>query len=1378
MPTLTGIQRGAIIKASDIYSRYSGIIGDLLTKAKINYDALTVQIAQFKSDITVGTSAETVFKNLQTSSYHEITSEFVSISSRLAALQTQWFNADDPHNLDNSAHGGIQEYKTDFTDHESRKKNPLHVIKHIGLNDNRYPADGRVNQSDFIGAYHFQNTIESLYAIATRLRDIQIKIDRSRSDKKINLGIEKNPIADLSTITNTVNCITESKIDLSKCDPPLSVCIMSFHDWILNNTLNGNKIAVGDDTIAQNRGWVTSTSSEPKRYPTLPSTEDLTNAMKYSEYFINRNVIGRQITRNLRDRRNEVSSGGTDERAMLSNFYYNDQTNDKYGRSAKSGIAKEYLTLKFGTDISADPTIGFYEISSYSTPLNELNNYFYRNVQESYPNDHTILNNVIRSKTTGYKHIVCAQTVNDMFKQMNLMLVQISASLYGKYVYSFDEGEITNYGSGNPRGGLGYPEVMSWYSGGTHNGDIDFLNRGKIYSSLGTHKETYNGTLGSRSYVANEKYNKWKSIRCGYPWMSYDWRISSNVTSLSQIYDETTGSTVPMSFNGDGLSGPVDPPGSVNSVKVDNLVANEKESSYFYGTSSNGTYVIENAINGDAHRQVFTRYCISHPVELSAEKNITSNVIYGNSNIKNVDINAKYLFMPYMMYFDDWYSGNKGSIQTGSFLGRNITVQKDADIFKEECGMPVQLANRNEIWNAGKMAANQYSNISVGLVAGPDISGNYYVIGEDYKIEEIHYNIKGINTVNEVNHTHTGYSRLKLSVDNSSVISNEGNELEIPYKGGDDSMGSYSATVSGISSIVYFGKNDYDSKGTQFSTHLSTFYADATDAILYDRYRFNDFYDDYDLFVKEKLSIDDVKKYFSCGGNNLYLGGNKTMFWNWYLKKPLPTGSTTLKLYPYFKNKERDKYKGTCMIQGNFYFSANHSDIMKFSSRNTQKPIKITGERHYSYIPIPDKVSITSFEANSDLLENNVIMKGWCHAWWNNLAKTYLTIDFNPLNPGHSISTFMASAEYNPTSTSYPSAKNRPFTASQVVPNANLTGSGISVVSQWNSNNNRFDFTISCSCSFPSSYVAGDNLLLSYGFTNEDGGRRIYSGQQVSPMVSPNFSKSYSWIVPYGIHKVSTNVKIGNFVSSSSIPSLSSAINTINKTSLNTGVSILTTSLLGWGQLANGGRYDITNSNDFSIINGSNPIYGGCGGWVGLKTKVTIPTSAATNLVNGQSIAMNVKFGPIIGGSGDGVAIFFGDENTEVKNISAFENDKTIVGLRQHPRSGTTNDWTQYADNEYNKSVVYSMISTHFDNIGTVNQSNVLSKGGKISINTNNGAVPQDALISFNKVFKVHKNTSECYIINKMFINFGGDSYTGLTNIDWGVFGVQINPIR
>ena len=191
----TGITSTALIRAADIYKRYDKIITPLLQIAERNATSLSTTLNTFVG--SVGAASIPAWNHLAASSYTELSSEISSIISNLKSLETQWHKRNDNAN---SAHGGIQEYDPNtgqYMDHQSRIKNPLHVIKNIRWNDTEYPADGRVNQSDFIGAYHFKSTIESLYAIATSLRDIYINLSDSSVETKVDFG-DKTPYKDIN----------------------------------------------------------------------------------------------------------------------------------------------------------------------------------------------------------------------------------------------------------------------------------------------------------------------------------------------------------------------------------------------------------------------------------------------------------------------------------------------------------------------------------------------------------------------------------------------------------------------------------------------------------------------------------------------------------------------------------------------------------------------------------------------------------------------------------------------------------------------------------------------------------------------------------------------------------------------------------------------------------------------------------------------------------------------------------------------------------------------------------------------------------------------------------------------------------------------------
>lgn len=1060
---ITGIQKGAIIKAQDIYDRYHGIIDSLLQKAQSNAAELSSKISTFKNNL-VGDSRP-AWSALEASSYTEVSNKISNIITNLKSLETQWYGEDNS----NSAHGGIQEYDSQYTDHQSRILYPLHVIKND--RSNRYAADGRVNQSDFIGAYHFKSTIESLYAIATSLRDIYVKF--SDSSTTTDISVTKTPFSDIALTRPSAvdNYITDSSISVDS-ESPLSVHIVPFHDWILNTNANGCKMGVFDETSVYEHGW-TSSSIDTHRYP--DALVDKINSL----YLINRNPNGRQIVRNL-------TSTSKGEQSKLSNFYSNDTQQYGFGQYPSAGISKEFYSMKYGTDISSED--GNIKISITSTPSIDLNDYFYKNIQESRDPQitDTIHNNVIRSKTLGNNHIVYAQTVNDMFKRLNIMLVQISSSLYGRYTYRHENGHIVNYGSGNPLGGLAYPEMLSWYSGGTSGGTINFLNRGNPIGGQADHTETYSGSLRNDSYVANEADNTWQSIKCGYPWIK-----NNPITSIAEIYDNYKGSTVPMSFN----AGVENPAGTSNSVKVDNLTKGD----YGYGTSSSGKYTIRASKQTSANSQVFTRYCISHPVELSVEQRITSDTPAGGgspiypssdpsiSSFKNLDINSKYLFMPYMTYLDSWYSATVNNIYVGKFLGQTENINKRSNIF-ESIGMPVQMKNRNQIWNSNEILSN-YNDINVGLRLKKYDAGSSFTYFADNKfnLDIIEYIIKGIITVNEVNHTHPGSSVLDLYVEDNSVFN-----ITLKYNEVTNVTGTVRGTVGDVTSTVYYGKNEYTIQSNQ---NISSFYKDALDAIMFDRYKFNDFYYDYEplRFVD---AIDAVAPYFSCGEDNLYLGGNWTTFWNWNIKKRLSSGSKQFQLYPRFNNVAGSDGKN--MIQGNFYFSANHSNKIScsYTIPKSQQTVNL-GYCDYMYIPVPNPVSVTKVSIDTYESINNIEVSGLCDAWWNNLEQIQIGMNIyteESSEPSNILfhANLVPDIDYNldyPVYTEDPKTNRRSFNASKVLSSSSLTGYNISATSTWNSSSKSFEFKISCSYTFPETISA---LNVSYIFSNEDGGKREF----------------------------------------------------------------------------------------------------------------------------------------------------------------------------------------------------------------------------------------------------------------------------------------------
>ena len=1084
------ILHGNIISASDIYDRFDNIVSNLIDTSlqyanQIN-GALQQLLEMYNEERYpyVYRKISCLYNALNMNPYScdlSLQNDKISeIITHLKNLEREWSGSK------NSAHGGVPEYDNIFKTLEDRRQHPLHDI--ISGIDENYAADGRVNQSDFIGAYHFRHLLESLYGIISTIRDIAINInvlsDTISSVKYVQPN--ENPYSDLSSVDN----VTE----ISVWQTETSSCIFPFNDWVLNNDLNGGEITLPFDISSEThkRGY----TGDPRPCPS--------EINRNNQALINKNIIGRQIVRNL------INNSAS---ADLSNFYELDNPN--FGGQTPSGLVNDYWTLNVGEIVGENG-----EISTYRDVSDALSGYFYTDGQRE---------NAIESKTTNNFNVVSASTVNDLFKEMNKLLVQISASLYGEYKLTVVDGAIMQYRGGDPRGGLGYPEVFSWYTGGGGSATtISVFNSNIITTDISAASSKYgygysdqdkgktsNGSLQNATFLAKEP-NDYISIRAGYPYVVNG---HENLGSIDNLYKYFKSSAVPMTINSSYKYNNHEASGvnSISGIKYDNMT----NSVYCYGTSngSTGVYTIKANKETNAHKQVFTRYCISHPCELSVEQYITSTSFYNDelSDFRTMDVNAKYLFMPYMMYLNDWISSEISNYYNGEIINDygeigSVLIDKPDNKFVDSMPMPVQALNRDYIWKSEKILG-EYSdstkehydigNIAVNLVKFNNGRKNLFNSDDNFEYNEaaVYYSVLGMMTVNEVNQTHIGDAQINISAYSDSGSRAVSTSITLTYA--TENGYNHYPNNSNISVIrlggtnkeisVYYGYGNYK-KSKDPMNPMDTYEKDVINTLYYDPYKFNDFYNANDL-ITEVSTYNQIQKYFTAGDANDYLGGNNTLGFNILWSKPISVGASNgeIKFKPVYTeesgtvdNIANSQFGEPWMIQGNFIFSANHSDKIRFKE-NGHDVIS-----SYRYVPAPNPLSIDNVQITKDDVSTYIVeISGKCSNWNNNLKTVEICAYGDGFNAISASSTWNKDIAEN-----YPDLEKIPFKATDIISSIDVIRSGIHTKYDWNKTNKYFDFKISTEISDELSSLMNIKLLVK----NEDDGIRIQDIHDISVM--------------------------------------------------------------------------------------------------------------------------------------------------------------------------------------------------------------------------------------------------------------------------------------
>lgn len=262
-------------------------------------------------------------------------------------------------------------------------------------------ASGQVAKGDFIGAYHARHFIESLYALASNIRNIKCSFKHGSGQ---------------ITEVDTIN---------------------AFNNFALRSN-ESDTSAYADGTVfndeASDKHWL-------KPYYINLNTNQDANAL-----------IGRQVVSLLTStvEGDNAKIQPKDPSAISLNDFYDVAPSD-WTVSSNTGITKEYTTL---TGINIDDPSGIYVPDTVNIGQ-RISSYY----------EDTVVKDKIRSKTTalGSKHIVTAKTVNDLITECHRLLGAIKTDLYG--LYTHNESQDTNPVAEPFIGlaSLGFPFNKSWF---------------------------------------------------------------------------------------------------------------------------------------------------------------------------------------------------------------------------------------------------------------------------------------------------------------------------------------------------------------------------------------------------------------------------------------------------------------------------------------------------------------------------------------------------------------------------------------------------------------------------------------------------------------------------------------------------------------------------------------------------------------------------------------------------------------------------------------------------------------------------------------------------------------------------------------------------
>lgn len=1094
------ISAGKIIKAESIWNRFIYIVEPLIEKAKTNYKSLEATFNKLKQN------PEFVSKVPNKSYFQFATNKLEELYKKLIDLEKTWENEIDP------------DWGMNPTLSSSR---PLHVEKR---NLNIVPASGKVRKYDYIAAYNFKGFLEALYGIISEMRNIAFRVKQNGQNLTEYFVGKDNKYKSYKDI-NLIN--NDNTTEISILADQNNSSIFSFNDYIINHDSDGKVVLIpGEPITSTNKhGYVSNIST---LMPKDISARIIKNSVYRNTDISNKNYkFGHQTTNHL----NVVGVS-----SELSSFYefpgrtvpYSPTEEPgrtfNYARNPSSGIAREFLTLNPGTEVEESGNVF---PSKFKQVSNEISTYFNKNSAS----------NLIRSKLTidKSKTIIKASTVNKLYKSLNKLIAQISATLCGEYTLENDRENIDM--DMGPKGGVGYPEIFSWYFGDITNSTSDVsltlnyndlknksinittneISEGSGLQHLTSYEEDSANILNKRhglysnaNQIATEDYDRNTPIRAGM--LYYGKKVTDKkdpgrltkkrltTTTNSGLATRSHSSLIPLSYNKYKISATDTSDWSTYNIS---LIPTDDYKKYMM-TNIRGvlphddwTIKLQSTNFSDPDKQIFNRNCISYPLTTEG---------YLNSGVRNniLNVNSKYICAPGMTWFSwlaseptsrEIYNGTIKKKNGNSSIISNISIQCNGSNFKlnNVVGIPVVYFDRSDLWDKNEITSeiscfNQHladANTKYGTVQLEfyEDYNNPIPITSQKNINSFEYIISGGISVNEVNHTHIGKARTEININGvadysfSTDYSKTGHpeDFNTPI----DVESKTITTNNNITSKIFIGSNYYKrgnvlEKSPEISNYLYNSIYDISKIICSNRFRFNDLYEMYHPLADSDLTVSDIEAFFIAASDNNFVEGNVTKVFSWLTEIGTNQKPPMFRIRHQFvhkANENEDKDKD--IIQGNFFCSGNNSDIAKIGST----------KYHYRIKPQPGPIVVkdVNFDTNGKL-----IFSGTCNHFWNNITdiSVYVKCKTGNSNPDSTVklSSIVDWTKFTTGSSLQPYVNVKPITSAYDFKGDNDSRAKI----KYNTNTNLFDISITAKTGI----TAADECSCSLRFKNENGGFR------------------------------------------------------------------------------------------------------------------------------------------------------------------------------------------------------------------------------------------------------------------------------------------------
>lgn len=1049
------IKKNEIIKADTIYRKFKNLVQPLLNTAKSRFTELSSVLKTIKNS-GGGDNTQDYFT---CKANHDITTPYYDSVTNLNQLEKIYSKLDELEKNWNDI------LKQDQFDHELDKEHPLHLRKVMRGNTeisnckDIVPASGKVRKNDYIAAYNFKGFLESLYAIASSLRNIAFNCNINGISYIVGHEDKYSSYKDLNYVKNaTANRITNG-VSNKSC--------YNFTDYILNNNTNGKGIKIPYDSVRDTQITARGYRNTPTEL--FPSDVTKDSLLSLQGLYINKNFSSEDKSDYGRQTVDHLQRFG--DAIEISSFYNVPNRTDtwsssqnpgtgefNYTKDPTSGIAHQYLTIAPAHNKQGNTLTNFKLNSTTLKP--------YFKYDSTQPSANKILSTPQKESTTGGvpRQIIKADTVNNLFKELNQLAVKISATLCGEFTLSLNPGNV--FSSPSPIGGLGYPMFSAWYFG-ARNSNTQELKYGIGMSDSGygsdwiAHPITYTNSdemdyiynnksliLSNGKQIASEAYNETNNIPIRGGMMYFGSKdkeyfdpsdMSNTLKKYTKIIKNAHSSMFPCSYNTYRVyysSGNKDQISSYKANLLENSLSGLKKTMLTTNASipfSSSTMEISAGVYNNVYQQMYNRYCVLGPEQIiNAYEDDSKASTGGTCYLHN--INTKYVFMPYMLWLNRMaHDQNKmynGTIKDSNNSSINVDISSKSGYLNSAAGIPVLYFPRKHIWTKDYVRkqptknGKTFTNIGQAINSTDPISSQvfegtvqlllfkldknresktfYLDIDRDYNVEYIDYLISAACSLNEVINTHPGRTITKFSLNSNST--------EIPtiycstYSSADceyDVEKGVKQTLfaaNGITSIVNHLKNAYtqnylkNMKGitgygnSDLSTQLTSYIDDFLALSYCKRFKFNDFYENYNPCGYSALPKDSIKQFFIASKDNDYVQGNVTRMFSWQTRI-----STNVNKLPTFKIAHRlyHEHEGdaTKVVQGTFAMTGNQTNTIKIRNQEilpTDTDGAFDRKIHYQFVPQPFPIKTTSVYLN--YTSKTFVFKGTCKRFWNNLT--------------------------------------------------------------------------------------------------------------------------------------------------------------------------------------------------------------------------------------------------------------------------------------------------------------------------------------------------------------------------------------------------------